>query len=88
MLFCSDLGASIRRLSSQFAVHPWHYYWTIRCRGSYDIFYDHIMRSIGFDKLIGDERSKRSAVINDGRGINTEVVNILEGQFATQDRNR
>lgn len=55
------------------------------CYGSYDIFYDHVMRSIGLDDLIGDERYNRSSVINDGRGINTEVVKILENQFATQD---
>ena len=59
--------------------------WFMICYGSYDIFYDHVMRSIGLDDLIGDERYNRSSVINDGRGINTEVVKILEDQFATQD---
>ena len=59
--------------------------WFMICYGSYDIFYDHVMRSIGLDDLIGDERYNRSSAINDGRGINTEVVKILENQFATQD---
>ena len=30
--------------------------WFMICYGSYDIFYDHVMRSIGLDDLIGDER--------------------------------
>ena len=32
------------------------------CYGSYDIFYDHVMRSIGLDDLIGDERYNLSLI--------------------------
>lgn len=59
--------------------------WFIICYGSYDLFYDHTMRSIGLDDLVGDERYNKAAHINDGSGRNTEVVKILENQFLTED---
>ena len=59
--------------------------WFMICYGSYDIFYDHTMRSIGLEDLVGDERYNKSSVINNGCGRNTEVVKILEHQFATQN---
>ncbi len=59
--------------------------WFIICYGSYDIFYEHTMRSVGLTSMIGDTRYETAAAINDGSGRNTEVVKILENQFLTQD---
>ena len=58
--------------------------WFIICYGSYDIFYDHTMRTIGLDDLVGDERYNKASEINDGSGKNSEVVRILEKQFLTK----
>ncbi len=58
--------------------------WFIICYGSYDIFYDHTMRTIGLDDMVGNERYNKNAEINDGSGRNEEVVRIMEKQFLTK----
>lgn len=59
--------------------------WFIICYGSYDLFFEHTMRTIGLDEIIGDERYSTAAAINDGGGGNTDVVKMMERQFLTQD---
>lgn len=59
--------------------------WFIICYGSYDLFFEHLMTSIGLTSILGDERYTTSAVINNGEGGNTEVVKMLEAHFLTED---
>lgn len=59
--------------------------WFIICYGSYDLYFEHLMTSIGLTSLLGDERYTTSEVINNGNGGNTEVVKMLENHFLTQD---
>lgn len=59
--------------------------WFIICYGSYDLFFEHLMTSIGLTEILGDERYTTSAAINDGSGGNTEVIKKLEAHFLTQD---
>lgn len=59
--------------------------WFIICYGSYDLFFEHTMSTIGLDEIIGDVRYSTAAAINDGGGGNTEVVKMMERQFLTQD---
>lgn len=59
--------------------------WFIICYGSYDLFFEHLMTSIGLTSILGDERYTTSAVINNGEGGNTEVVHLLEDHFLTED---
>lgn len=61
--------------------------WFFICYGSYDLYFEHLMTSIGLTSILGDERYTTSAAINDGNGGNTEVVKLLEAQFLTQDWN-
>lgn len=59
--------------------------WFIICYGSYDLFFEHLMTSIGLTSILGDERYTTSAAINNGSGGNTEVIKMLEQHFLTQD---
>lgn len=59
--------------------------WFIICFGSYDLFFELTMKSIGLTELLGDERYTTSAAINDGSGNNTVVIKKMEEQFLTQN---
>ncbi len=59
--------------------------WFLICFGSYDLFYEHTMRAMGLDWMVGDARYDTAEAINDGSGRNAEVVKIMEKQFLTQD---
>lgn len=59
--------------------------WFIICFGSYDIYFKHVMTSIGLTSILDDERYNTSDAINDGNGGNTEVIKLMEQQFLTQN---
>lgn len=59
--------------------------WFIICFGSYDLFFELTMKSIGLTELLDDERYTTSAAINDGSGNNTVVIKKMEEQFLTQN---
>lgn len=54
--------------------------WVVICCPEYDRDYDKIMRLIGREDLVGDERYKKCDDIN-ANGLNPEVVGILDEAF-------
>lgn len=61
--------------------------WFIICFGSYDIYFKHVMTSIGLTSILDDERYNSSDAINNGSGNNTVVIKMMEEQFKTQNWN-
>lgn len=59
--------------------------WFMICYGSYDKEYNYVMDFMGLEELKDDPRYCKGAYINDGSGRNTEIIHIMEDQFATKN---
>ena len=57
--------------------------WFLICFGSYDIYYDLVMSSIGLDEMVGNPEYNNLAKVT-AEGRNAEVVSILEKRFAEE----
>ena len=58
--------------------------WFLICYGSYDLFFEHTMKNIGLDNLIGDTRYDTLAEINK-TGAYKDVIAMMEQTFAKHD---
>lgn len=54
--------------------------WFLICYGSYNLFYNHVMRSIGREDLIDDPRYFPQE--NMDYDMNAEIIQVLEAEFA------
>jgi len=56
--------------------------WFLICYGSYNLFYNHVMKSIGREDLVDDPRYCTQEAMDDA--TRAEIIQILEDQFATK----
>jgi crotonobetainyl-CoA:carnitine CoA-transferase CaiB-like acyl-CoA transferase len=58
--------------------------WFLICYGSYDIYFESVMTSIGLSHLVDDDRYNNLETINK-TGANTEVIALMEEAFKKHD---
>ncbi len=58
--------------------------WFLICFGSYDLYYDHVMRCMSLDEMIGNPKYNNLAKVTE-EGLNKEVCSILAQRFEEED---